>query len=1390
MSSRLSSLLVQDGVVSAAKMADALQRQVIQGGALDSNLLETKALDEDTLAAYVGKAASLPMQPTGLAAMGKPLPEVLDVFAHEVAQRFRAVPTTLRSGGVLQVLVTVDSSISDIDSLALVIRQRIEPWVVLEFRLHEAIEKVYGQGMPTRFARLLQRSQKAHEGRAYPAARLIDPIPRFGSLSEVRLSGPPMSEATAALLVSEALAVGVSAPSVPSVPAAAMEKTEALPVPSAAAAPTEKTDVLTVPATAAVSPTEKTEALPVPALAAISPTEKTEALQVPETATTAPLEKTEALQVPVLATTQAAEKTEAMAVPVAVEAPRLTAPAAASGPEALPPPPAATAAEALPATAAEDIKPTASAAQNVAATSEAAAASSAPVADKPIAPATKPMAAVASASSDEPPRSSRSAPSYSGIDQLSMDEWESVSAADWLSVANKIEPASDAASSAPIPELPAAPKLPVETAPRAATAATPPVAKTAAPAAAKAAPASTQSPSESGRRGKKRNKGQPQPTAQAAQQKPAAPTQTAAPAAAPTVGTTASAAPGAAKDAVRPAGSPTQKSLPAVSVKPAAAAATAAPSSTSVPARPATAAATQPSAASKPAVAPVSKPAIVAVGKPVAPSSVSGKLMAPSVPEKATAKPAAAPVASKPQAPVVVDKPQPAAEAPTKARPTAELSVVAKPAAAESPEPPIAATVAAAPAPAVAAVPEPIPEPINSGRLGEPISSTRPDEALSEPPPSSESPEAIDGEEPPRPAPRIALALDESSGATLSLEAARELVAVAADRDAIFEALCRGARSRARFACVLTIHGEVAFGRVALEDTWLDRQLVGRVSVPLDRPSVFRQAAKSRQQHVGVLGDPAVTNDPLRALGRRPPIPGAVLPILLRGRPVALLYLDDDGRELGEALAAELQPLLSEVGQAFHRLVQQSKTGGLGGVADLDDGASPQEVSDTGTSAWRPRSQHTPAPAATAVTQATAEPATTTAETSPPPSAAPAAEVKAAPTVEPAVPVAASEQPTVPLRVDREKKAAAQNKTPPTEKGDAANKPSATATAQAVSGKPEKSEKTEASPKTTGKHGKGSSKSPPSSSVSPTARKDSGKEASKDAKATPTREDWAALIERTSGGDDAAQQALLAGDEAAVQAVVAALPGPLRSQSKSAIGDQQTAQASLLHSPLLSLVLRMGGRAVAPLIARLKQKDTPTRARFFIVQILSEMPVSSALEPLFDSLYDSDEEVRTAAAAALRNFPPSQALSALRARLRDALDSQGDAKRLVATVDALGELRDTVAVQTIIELLDATDPMVADAAGRALQAITKQDFGRSRYRWSGWWRRHQYEPRLQWLLSGLCHDSAMIRSSAQDELFEMSGDVAGYRFDQPSRERESAAKQWASWWQRHGYEIV
>ncbi len=43
---KLSSLLVQEGVVSVRRVEEALQRQVIYGGSLGTNLLEMNAISE------------------------------------------------------------------------------------------------------------------------------------------------------------------------------------------------------------------------------------------------------------------------------------------------------------------------------------------------------------------------------------------------------------------------------------------------------------------------------------------------------------------------------------------------------------------------------------------------------------------------------------------------------------------------------------------------------------------------------------------------------------------------------------------------------------------------------------------------------------------------------------------------------------------------------------------------------------------------------------------------------------------------------------------------------------------------------------------------------------------------------------------------------------------------------------------------------------------------------------------------------------------------------------------------------------------------------------------------------------------------------------------------
>ena len=65
MPSRLSSLLVRDGLVGVKRMEKAFQRQVIYGGSLDTILLEMGFVVEERLSQYLALASGLP--PTSLA---------------------------------------------------------------------------------------------------------------------------------------------------------------------------------------------------------------------------------------------------------------------------------------------------------------------------------------------------------------------------------------------------------------------------------------------------------------------------------------------------------------------------------------------------------------------------------------------------------------------------------------------------------------------------------------------------------------------------------------------------------------------------------------------------------------------------------------------------------------------------------------------------------------------------------------------------------------------------------------------------------------------------------------------------------------------------------------------------------------------------------------------------------------------------------------------------------------------------------------------------------------------------------------------------------------------------------------------------------------------------
>src|SRR6188472_1735079 len=88
--SALTSSLVRDGVVPVRKIEEALQRQVISGGDVETVLLEMEAASENVLAGY--RAALYDLPPVTREAVMTVAPEIVKLVPAEVATQHRLVP--------------------------------------------------------------------------------------------------------------------------------------------------------------------------------------------------------------------------------------------------------------------------------------------------------------------------------------------------------------------------------------------------------------------------------------------------------------------------------------------------------------------------------------------------------------------------------------------------------------------------------------------------------------------------------------------------------------------------------------------------------------------------------------------------------------------------------------------------------------------------------------------------------------------------------------------------------------------------------------------------------------------------------------------------------------------------------------------------------------------------------------------------------------------------------------------------------------------------------------------------------------------------------------------------------------------------------------------------
>ena len=144
----------------------------------------------------------------------------------------------------------------------------------------------------------------------------------------------------------------------------------------------------------------------------------------------------------------------------------------------------------------------------------------------------------------------------------------------------------------------------------------------------------------------------------------------------------------------------------------------------------------------------------------------------------------------------------------------------------------------------------------------------------------------------------------------------------ASDRDQIFELLLRAARSKTRFAALLSVHTDHIRGRRALADAGLDGSAVEALRIPRNAVAAFETAVTSGSPSIGPIATgESYLDGLLESLGgaRRSTL---VLPVIIGSRTVALLVAHRGDDTLAASDVADLFPLVTASNPALARVLK------------------------------------------------------------------------------------------------------------------------------------------------------------------------------------------------------------------------------------------------------------------------------------------------------------------------------------------------------------------------------------------------------------------------------------------------------------------------------------
>jgi type IV pilus assembly protein PilB len=151
MSAKLGEILVRENLLSAQQLREALDYQRSHGGRLGYNLVKMGLVSDDMITAVLSRQYGVPSVNLELFDIE---PSVIRLIPQEVAQKYSVLPLS-RVGASLTLAMVDPTNVFAMDDIKFMTGLNIEPVVVSEASVQEAIAKYYGSSREIELAAMM-----------------------------------------------------------------------------------------------------------------------------------------------------------------------------------------------------------------------------------------------------------------------------------------------------------------------------------------------------------------------------------------------------------------------------------------------------------------------------------------------------------------------------------------------------------------------------------------------------------------------------------------------------------------------------------------------------------------------------------------------------------------------------------------------------------------------------------------------------------------------------------------------------------------------------------------------------------------------------------------------------------------------------------------------------------------------------------------------------------------------------------------------------------------------------------------------------------------------------------------------------------------------------------